>query len=175
MNTEPVSPKDLFNDFVQIGVVVADLDQAIKVLTDVFGIGPFRVLDWPPTGRDDMDRRYYGQPADFTKRVAFAEMGSVELELIEPATGDSIWADFLKEHGPGIHHIRFNTLNLDQIQGYLSQHDIGVTQAANGIRPGTKWANFDTERLIGFTIEVLQKVPGTDGRTPQFQNNQAVV
>ena len=36
---------------VQIGIVVADLDQTTRLLTSLFGIGPFRLVEWPePSG-----------------------------------------------------------------------------------------------------------------------------
>ena len=35
-------------------------------------------------------------------------MGTVELDLIQPMEGKTIWSDFLSERGPGIHHLRFN-------------------------------------------------------------------
>jgi hypothetical protein len=136
------SPKDIFREVVQIGVVVKELDRSIQVLSDVFGIGPFRIVNWPPADRIDIQRIYHGQPGEFTARMAFTELGPVELELIQPLEGESIWADFLEEHGEGIHHIRFNVC--------------------------TAWANLDTECKVGFTIEVLKALPGTDGRTPQI-------
>jgi hypothetical protein len=160
------SPKDLFNNFVQIGVIVEDLDRTIQALTEIFGIGPFRTIAWPPAERTDIQRFYHGQPADFTARMAFTELGPVELELIQPLDGESIWADFLKERGPGIHHIRFNVSDLQPVSEYLAGHGIGVAQMGSGIRPGTAWANFDTESLVGFTIEVMKALPGTSGRTP---------
>jgi len=166
------SPQQMFGHVVQIGVVVKDLDRTIQILQEVFGMGPFRTLDWPPADRSDMERYYYGQPAEFTARMGFADLGSVELELIQPVSGESIWADFLREHGEGIHHIRFNTFDLAPVIEYLSGRDIGVAQMGSGIRPGTMWANFDTERRVGFTIEVMQALPGTDGRTPQIVNGR---
>ena len=155
-----------FEKVVQIGAVVADLDKAMQGLTAVFGIGPFRVIDWPPAGREDMGRQYFGEPSDFTARMAFTEVGPVELELIQPVSGRSIWADFLEEHGPGLHHVRFNVDDIKLVVRYVSDQGIGVTQSAHGIRPGTEWANFDTVSQIGFTIEIMQVVAGTDGRTP---------
>jgi methylmalonyl-CoA/ethylmalonyl-CoA epimerase len=166
--TTPYDPKQIFKSCVQVGCVVADLDRSIDVLTKVFGIGPFRCVDWPPVGREDMNRQYYGRSADFTARMAFAEIGAVELELIQPLSGESIWLDFLREHGGGIHHIRYNVEDMDTLVQYLAGQGIGVSQQASGIRPGTQWANFDTEALIGFTIEVMKPVPGTDGRTPMI-------
>lgn len=166
MPDDVAAARQLFCDFVQIGAVVQDLDESIKVLSEVFGLGPFRVITWPPEGRTDIVKFYYGQPGNFTARMAFAELGPVELELIQPLTGESIWADFLAKHGPGIHHIRFNVPELEPVVAYLASHDIGIAQMGSGIRPGTSWANFDTERLIGFTIEAMKTVPGSSGRTP---------
>jgi methylmalonyl-CoA/ethylmalonyl-CoA epimerase len=169
------SPKEMFNKFVQIGVVVADLEQSIHHLTEIFGIGPFRVIDWPPEGRTDIQKFYYGQPGNFSARMAFTELGSVELELIQPLDGESIWADFLREHGGGIHHLRFNVDALEPVQDYLAQNGIVPAQHGSGIRPGTTWMNFASEEKVGFVIEVMKTLPGTDGRTPQIASGQVIV
>jgi hypothetical protein len=168
------SPKEMFNKFVQIGVVVADLEVTIHHLTEVFGIGPFRVIDWPPEGRTDIQKFYYGQPGNFSARMAFTELGSVELELIQPLDGESIWADFLCEHGGGIHHLRFNVDALEPVQDYLAQNGIVPAQHGSGIRPGTTWMNFASEGKVGFVIEVMKTLPGTDGRTPQIVDGEAI-
>jgi len=168
------SPKEIFNKFVQIGVVVADLDRATKHLAEIFGIGPFRIIDWPPEGRSDIERFYYTEPGDFTARMAFTELGPIELELIQPMTGRSIWADFLKEKGGGIHHIRFNVDELEPVQEHLAHHDILPAQHGSGIRPGTHWMNFGSEEMVGFVIEVMKFAPGTDGRTPQIVDGKVI-
>lgn len=165
---------EMFGDFVQIGVVVADLDKTTQTLTEVFGIGPFRTIDWPPADRTGFQRFYYGEPGEFTARMAFAELGPVELELIQPCDGDSIWADFLRERGEGIHHIRFNVSDLEPVIEYLDSQGIQVAQNGSGLRPGTNWANFDTGGIVGFTIEAMNVVAGTDGRTPQFSDGKVI-
>jgi len=169
---DATNPKEIFNDFVQIGVIVPDVDRSIKALSEVFGIGPWRVIDWPPEGRTDIRKFYHGEPGDFTARMAFAELGPVELELIQPVAGQSIWADFLADHGPGIHHIRFNVPEMEPVVEYLAGRGVGVAQMGSGIRPGTSWANFDTEQLVGFIIEVMKTAPGSSGRTPAIVNGE---
>lgn len=159
---------EIFNDFVQIGVVVRDLDQATAALSEIFGIGPFRTIEWPPAARSDIERYYYGEPGDFSARMAFTELGTVELELIQPLEGNSIWADFLRDHGEGIHHIRFNVPDIQPVLGYLAGHGIQPAQMGSGIRPGTTWANFDTQSRVGFVIEAMNVLAGSDGRTPQI-------
>jgi len=173
MPEPPLQPEQLFNDFVQIGVVVKDLERTIQALTEIFGIGPFRTITWPPADRSHIERYYHGQPGNFSARMAFADLGPVELEIIQPLEGDNIWADFLAEHGEGIHHIRFNVLDLERVIGYLAARGISIDQWGSGLRPGTAWMYFDTQQKVGFNIEVLKKVPGSDGRTPRFADEKA--
>jgi methylmalonyl-CoA/ethylmalonyl-CoA epimerase len=161
-----------FRSAVQVGVVVRDLDQTIKELTDLFGIGPFRVREGSFAG-DDAQQRYYGQTAPaFALRAAYADLGGIELELVQPLSGRSIWSDFVAEHGPAIHHIRFNVPDHELLSDYLLSKGIGKIQEGPGAREGSHWVNYDTEERIGFIIEVLQPAPGSDGlRTPGMPND----
>jgi hypothetical protein len=172
MLTENSPPPGMFKEFVQIGVVVKDLPRTVKALSEIFGIGPFRVITTPvdgiPTGRDV----YRGQPANFVAHKAFASLGPIELELIQPLEGDSIWADFLAEHGEGIHHIRFNVPAVEPVVEYLAGHGIEPTQSGPGLRPGTTWMNFDTDDRVGFNVEIMNVAPGSDGRTPEIIDGQ---
>ena len=99
-------------------------------------------------------------------RQAFTEVGNLEIELIQPLEGQSIYADFLAQHGDGIHHIRFNVADLDSVLRHVSEYGIEVSQSGEGLVPGTTWVNLDTEDKVGFTIEVMNVAPGSDGRTP---------
>jgi methylmalonyl-CoA/ethylmalonyl-CoA epimerase len=171
----PPSPKAMFNNFVQIGVVVADLDKAISNLTEIFGIGPFRVINWPPEGRTDIKKFYYGEPGNFTARLAFAEMGQIELEIVQPLEGESIWSDFLRDHGGGIHHIRFNVDDVEPVRNYLAENDIVSAQHGSGLRPGTNFMYFASEEKIGFVVEVMNALPGTDGHTPKIVEGKVVL
>jgi len=169
-NPDPITLP--FRTAVQVGVVVRDLEQSMAALTGVFGIGPFRVVECPPPGREQK-QFYHGQPARFRTRQGFADLGSIELELIQPLDGKSIWADFLAERGPGIHHLRFNVPDHQAVTTYLKTKGMPPTQEGAGIRDGSYWVNYDTEKLVGFIIEILQPAPGGDGRTPGVIRHQA--
>ena len=41
-------PKEIFKKFLHVGVVVKDLERTLDTLTNVFGIGPFKIMDFPP-------------------------------------------------------------------------------------------------------------------------------
>lgn len=174
MHHTPATPEESFREVAQIGVVVRDLDKAIQALTEIFGVGPFRTNIYPPPGRTGFELRYHGEPAAFSYRQAFADLGNVELELIQPLTGETIWSDFLEKHGEGIHHIRFNVPDIAPVEAYLSAHNIFASMSGPGLRPGTGWMNFDTEDCIGFTIEVMKALPGTSGRTPEIVDGAVV-
>ena len=68
-----------------------------------------------------MNRTYRGQPADFTARIAFAERGAIEIDLIQPLDGESNWTDYLAERGPGLYHIRRNVADIEAIAKYLAE------------------------------------------------------
>jgi len=161
-----VSGKELFSNFVQLGIIVRDLDRTVKVLSEVFGMGPWRYVAYPPAGRDDIELTYRGEEGHFSHRIAFTNLGPIELEIIEPTTGPSGITEFVAEHGEGIHHIRFNVPDLEPVMAHLAAHGVETLMSGSGIRPGTRWVHLDTEEKIGFIVEIMNALPGTSGRTP---------
>jgi methylmalonyl-CoA/ethylmalonyl-CoA epimerase len=45
-------------------------------------------------------------------KVAFLDLGNGHLELLEPVDGGTI-ADYLDEHGPGLHHLAFAAADIE--------------------------------------------------------------
>ena len=147
---------------VQVGIVVKDLDHATRLLTELFGIGPFRFIEWP--NRPDSKYYFRGKEEQIKIRQAFTQVGHLELELIQPLEGEkNAYYEFLQQKGGGIHHILFEVENMDETVRNLAGHQVEVLQAGTGIRPGTKWALLDTQALIGFLLEMRQVAPGCDG------------
>ena len=94
-----------FNEIFHLGVVVADLDKAVKIYTEELGYGPFEF----DTGDFFADKIVNGEIGPgLPMRSAIYRSGTYEIELIEP-TGPSVYMDFLKEKGPGIHHVILKT------------------------------------------------------------------
>lgn len=154
-------PKEIFKKFLHVGVVVKDLERTLDTLTNVFGIGPFKIVDFPPKDTDeDVEMTYYGKPADFSAKFCFADMGNIELEIIQPISGKSVWFDFLEKHGEGIHHIKFLVSDLQETKQYLGEYNFELIQSGSavGVNKGKTWAYFGTEDKIGFVIEVLNEL-----------------
>jgi methylmalonyl-CoA/ethylmalonyl-CoA epimerase len=151
-----------FKRAVQVGIVVKDLDHATRLLTELFGIGPFRFIEWP--NRPESKYYFRGKEEQIKIRQAFTQVGHLELELIQPLEGEkNAYYEFLQQKGGGIHHILFEVENMDETILNLAGHQVEVLQAGTGIRPGTKWALMDTLALIGFLLEMRQVAPGCDG------------
>lgn len=172
-----VRPAEMFNNFVQIGIVVRDLDRTVKALNEVFGIGPWRFITYPPPERGAAGLEYRGEPGHFAHRIAFASLGPIEMEICEPVAGagPSSLTEYLDEHGEGIQHIRFNVPELQPVLDYLTGRGIGCVMSGPGIRPGTRWYHMDTSAQVGFVLELMNVLPGTDGRTPEIIDGKPVV
>ncbi len=146
---------------VQIGIVVADRDRTTQLLTSLFGMGPFRFVEWP----DRPESKYYFRGAEEKIRLkqAFVQLGDIEVELIQPLEGRNAYQDFLDETGGGIHHVLFEVPDIDPVIQELAKSGVTVLQAGTGIRPGTRWALLDTQKSLGFFVELRHRPGESDG------------
>ena len=76
----------------QIGIVVPDMDKAIKFYEDVMGIGPFNVLP-----REPETCELHGKETRFQLKTGFAFVGGMQVELIQVMEGISAHSEFLKK------------------------------------------------------------------------------
>jgi len=77
--------------------VVKDLDPVLRYYENL------GLKDIQRTGvREFTGLAYKGKPAPTTGKSAFAHIGHVFIEWIQPVTGDNIYTDFLKRHGDGV-------------------------------------------------------------------------
>ncbi|MBN1367808.1 MAG: VOC family protein [Dehalococcoidales bacterium] len=92
----------------QIGMVIKDMDQAVKRLSEL-GFGPFIPKNLPRSTKPGQK----GEPIQGEVDVQRATLGNVELELCQPVSGQSPHREFLDGKGEGIHHIMFAVPDLD--------------------------------------------------------------
>jgi catechol 2,3-dioxygenase-like lactoylglutathione lyase family enzyme len=104
----------------QVAIAIKDLAWTARAYWNILGIGPWAVYEWgePLVTR----RRYHGRPSRGRDRVALADVGGVRLELWQPVSGDSIYRDFLAEHGEGLHHIGFSVGDAGGVAEVLAGH-----------------------------------------------------
>jgi len=99
-----MAKKTTFSRLMHIGMVVRDMDKAIERFK-ALGIGPFKPRILPPDARET----YRGKPFAPAQRVAIqtAQIGNMELELIQPINGESPHREFLEQKGEGVQHLGF--------------------------------------------------------------------
>ena len=96
---------------IQVCWVVEDIAAAESYRSEHFGAG--RWMRIPDVRFGPEDATYRGRPADFTAHVSMSYIGDLQLELIQPVAGESIYTEFLARSGPGLHHLCFETDDLD--------------------------------------------------------------
>jgi catechol 2,3-dioxygenase-like lactoylglutathione lyase family enzyme len=91
----------------QVGFVVKDLKKALALYEPLFGT--FVEMDAP-----DMEWEYRGRPETSSLKIAFANSGDVEIELIEWVSGETPHKEFLEAGREGMHHLRFVVDNVEE-------------------------------------------------------------
>ena len=80
---------------------------------------------------------YLGSPADFVANISLSYLGDMQLELIAPVSGHNVYSDFLRDRGPGLHHIcvEADTRRV-RCRAGLSRRRNGAPVVAAGVMPG---------------------------------------
>jgi len=91
----------LFGPMRQVGIVVRDIDKAMRHWVEVCGVGPWFYAEQLP-----MDEfRYRGRRYDLKVSIALANSGDVQLELIQQrCDSPSLYRDFLAAGHEGMQH-----------------------------------------------------------------------
>jgi len=95
---------------IQICWVVEDIEAAEAFHSAQFGVGAWTRLVDIHFAPESCTLR--GEPADFVVHVSMAYAGDLQLELIQPVSGESIYSEFLAKSGPGLHHVCYETDDL---------------------------------------------------------------
>ncbi len=135
----------------QIGMVVRDIRRTIEAYTKLLQWGPFEINK---REYNESNSTYRGKPGNFKSLIALAQLGSIQLELIQPLEGETIYREFLQTGREGLHHFGFLMDQTEERIAAMKEIGIGVLQS--GKRPGRKWAYMDTDPLIGTIIELRE-------------------
>jgi catechol 2,3-dioxygenase-like lactoylglutathione lyase family enzyme len=96
-----------------VGLVVKDVQKTVENYWNILGIGPWDIYPWESPLV--YERRHHGRRVWAREKLALAQVGEVQLGLMEPIEGDSIYQDWLMEHGEGLHHLNFLVDNVEDV------------------------------------------------------------
>jgi methylmalonyl-CoA/ethylmalonyl-CoA epimerase len=156
--TPPATPLPILNNGIaQVAIIVKDLDVTVENYWKTFGIGPWHFYTYAKPLVKAMS--YHGQPADYKIRIALAYFGPLRIELIQVLGGDSVYADFIREHGYGVHH--FGLLVEDMSAALAQAGAAGLPMSMDGSGFGQAgdghYAYLDTEAKFGVTLEFIER------------------
>lgn len=140
-------------DVLQVGLVVRDLQKSMETYWKLLGIGPWRIYTYaPPALRETMVR---GKPVEYSMQLALAQAGSVQLELIQPLEGPSIYVEHLAARGEGLHHIQSKVENIEEVLAAFEKRGIGVLMS--GKLGDGEFYYLDTEPTLGVIYEIFRR------------------
>lgn len=142
---------------VQMGYVVADLDQALVHWTQTLGVGPFLVTP----NIDYAELHYRGRPIQIRNSVALASWHGMQIEIIQQTGGDdSMFTDFIARRGGGLHHVCALTDDIDADLAAWKARNTGVLMGGR-TAAGIRFAYLDSDpQDEGRVIELVQPSPG---------------
>ena len=140
-----------------LGYVTRDIERTKRNLQKILGLESFTMM-----APDYFNKMYRGEPEDFKAQLAVCRVGNMVYELIQVLRGRTVYEDFLKEHGEGIHHLGYEISDLGRwVKAYekigVKVAMSGERLAMSGERAGLKLVYLDTPEI---TVELIERVPG---------------
>jgi methylmalonyl-CoA/ethylmalonyl-CoA epimerase len=135
----------------QVALVVRDVEKTARAFADLLGVDE---PQWIITDtQDKTDATYQGQPMVGRAKLAFFDLGSLSMELIEPVGGPSVWRDFLETNREGVHHIAFRVKDMNAEVAMLEKKGMPAVQRGNFT--GGCYAYIDSTGPLGVMLELL--------------------
>jgi methylmalonyl-CoA/ethylmalonyl-CoA epimerase len=137
----------------QVAVVVSDLEKTMEQYTKLLGWGPWNVYRHEPPRLHDTVVR--GEPVHYTMLGAETQVGDMGFELLQPLEGPSIYKDWLKQHGEGLHHIALMLHDFEESTQLKNRFDeVGAPVLMGGrIGETIEFYYLDTEPALKLIIE----------------------
>jgi methylmalonyl-CoA/ethylmalonyl-CoA epimerase len=148
----------IFTGTLQVSVVVPDLEASMQTYVDDYGIGPWDVYEFNAGNVEDMHEG--GRPVARSWRLALATVGEVQWELVQPLDDDSVYARFLAERGPGVHHVGVAVRDYKATLAELTER--GHEVLLGGTYNGVTFSYLSTDRDLGVVTEIFDGAPGRD-------------
>ncbi|MGI6333369.1 MAG: VOC family protein [Saccharofermentanales bacterium] len=149
-----------FTHLMQLGILVKDLEKAIKHYEEFLGFGPWKIIEFGPEMFPKM--LVDGKPGMLEIRCAFCQCFGMEIELIQPVS-DSVYKTWLEEHGPGLHHIavrtkdQFGQVIRDVKERFGNKPWIHAKEDNGKDGEGMEFAYLDLAEEMGLYVEIYNE------------------
>lgn len=131
----------LFTNVDHIGFAVRNIDEAVGFYSTAFGVTKWEHIAMP--------ERHMA--------VAATHVGGMLLELIAPTSDEASFAKYLRERGPGMHHVAYRVENI--VAALAEAQAQGIQLIDETPRPGlhnTLVAFLHPKSCQGVLVELVQ-------------------
>ena len=152
--------KSPFSNLHHIAIVVRNMDEAIKFYTSI-GVGPFR--DYPPL-KEYIKLDVPDEVGFHNVKIKVVQIGPIQIQLIQPGEGKSLYKDFLAKKGEGVYHLGFVVDHVDDSEAGLKK--LGLKVLSSGRREdGSGFSYLDTAGRAGVVLLIRQSPGGKQKET----------
>ena len=130
------------NKIHHVAIVVPEIEEALVFWRDTLGLQVSKLENVPSQKSE----------------VACMMLGEVEIELVKPTTDDSGVAKFLKERGPGLHHICIEVEDIEEMLSDLKTKNIRLINETPIVLEGRKMAFIHPKSTGGVLLELYQLI-----------------
>ncbi|MEN4100925.1 MAG: methylmalonyl-CoA epimerase [Anaerolineaceae bacterium] len=123
-----------------VAIVVSDIDESLRFWRDALGLTLDHIEDVP------------SQKA----MVAFLPTGESEVELVKPTADDTGAAKFLRERGPGMHHLCFEVDDLEGMMARLSEQGVRLINDTPIVLEGRRLIFIHPKSANGVLVELYE-------------------
>ena len=121
-----------------IAIAVPNTEEALQVWRDKLGF-PFLYSEVVNGG---------------AVRLTHLDLGNTHLQLVEPLTPDHPLQDWLREHGPGLHHFCLKVNDVSEAQVELPKRGLSVAPQLHQGTQGKRALFVDRQDAQGVQLEV---------------------
>ena len=132
--------------------VVNDLAAAEEAMRKALGCSDFTKF------RMDEQWTLRGKPVSCALDLGFARSGNMQIELMQPLSGEGIHFEFLNDHGPGPHHVGVLVDDLDASLAAAAGDGFPTVMA--GQFASVRLAFVDTLDVLGIYVELIEDPRG---------------
>ena len=131
----------MFKRIDHVALVVPDLDQAVDLYRESFGL--------EPVFRDRSEEQGF--------EVVGFQVGEAHIELLAPTRSDSVIAGFLEKRGPGLHHIGLEVEDLERCLDEIRAKGLRLTsETPRRGTGGSRIAFIHPKSLLGTMLELVE-------------------
>jgi methylmalonyl-CoA/ethylmalonyl-CoA epimerase len=133
----------LIKRITEIGVAVKNLMSAGNKFHEILGAQRGIVLNSP----------------EYDMAVQMFRTGNIEFELMQPASPQSIIAQFLKKRGEGPHHLAFEVEDIAETITWMKKHNVKIINNQPVSVDDLKASFLHPESFGGVLIELIEGIP----------------